>query len=117
MPEFAQRQINHTERSPATVRALARVQAGDKPTHAAKAEGINSSTLWRALAKERPKRLFLIVSRENGGWNAWIENQNYKQIGKDYQFASVNELQAAIPALMARTTAPENSRRAIRLPG
>lgn len=105
------------QRSKATVRALARVQAGEKPTHAAQAEGIAASTIWRALAKDRPNRLFLIVSLENGGFSAWIENQNYKQIGKDHQFASVDELQAAMPALMARATAPESSRRAIRLPG
>jgi len=37
--------------SDATVRALKRVEAGEKPTCAAEAEHINPSTLFRALAK------------------------------------------------------------------
>ncbi len=93
--------IKRQQRSAATVRALARVQAGERPTHAAQAEGINSSTLFRALAKERPPRLFLVIAPEGGGINAWVENARYKQIGPDEQFASVADVQGAIPRLLA----------------
>ena len=90
------------QRSDATVRAVARVRTGERPTHAAQAEGINPSTLFRALAKERPQRLFLLLALENAGINAWIENARYKQIGADEQFASVADLQAALPRLLRR---------------
>lgn len=88
--------------SDATVRALGRVAAGECPTHAATAENIHPSTLFRALAKRRPHRLFLIIAKEGEGINAWIENENYKQRGADTQFRSVAELQAALPGLLAR---------------
>ena len=93
---------NRNQRSDATVRALARVQAGEKPTHAAQAEGVNSSTLFRALAKERPSRLFLLIAPEQGGFNAWVEDQRYRQQGKDEQFATVADLQAALPRLLGK---------------
>ena len=93
--------INHKQRSPATVRALKRVQAGERPTHAAHAEGVNPSTLFRALAKERPPRLFLLISPERGGFNAWVEDQRYRQRGKDEQFATIAEVQAAMPRLLS----------------
>lgn len=88
--------------SDATLRALKRVTSGERPTAAAKAEGINPSTLFRALAKKRPHRLFLIIAKERGGFNAWIENENYKQQGNDMQLATVAELQAALPELLAK---------------
>ena len=88
--------------SDATVRALKRVEAGECPTHAAAAEKIHPSTLFRALAKRRPPRLFLIVAKENDGINAWIENENYKQKGADTQFSTMAELQAALPGLLAQ---------------
>ena len=93
---------NRQQRSDATVRAIARVRAGEKPSHAAQAEGINPSTLFRALAKERPQRLFLLMAPENGGINVWVENARYKQIGADEQFASVADVQAALPRLLAK---------------
>lgn len=93
--------INKASPSEATLRALKRVASGERPTIAAKAEGINPSTLFRALAKKRPHRLFLIIAKENGGFNAWIENENYKQQGPDTQLATVAELQAALPGLLA----------------
>lgn len=93
---------NKSKPSAATMRALQRVAAGERPTHAASAEGINPSTLFRALAKKRPHRLFLIIAKERGGFNAWIENENYKQQGNDTQLATVAELQAALPALLAK---------------
>lgn len=88
--------------SDATVRALKRVESGEKPTLAAQAEGIHASTLFRALAKRRPHRLFLIVAKENGGYNAWVENENYRQQGADTQFNTVAELQAGLPSLLAK---------------
>jgi len=88
--------------SDATVRALQRVEAGERPTHAARAEGIDPSTLYRALAKRRPHRLFLLLAWENGGINAWIENENYKQQGAETQFDTVEQLQAALPELLTR---------------
>lgn len=88
--------------SDATVRALKRVEAGERPTLAASAEGVHPSTLFRALAKKRPHRLFLIIAKENGGFNAWIENENYKQQGPDTQLSTVAELQAALPGLLAK---------------
>ena len=94
--------IKRQQRSDATVRAIARVHAGERPTRAAQAEGVNPSTLFRALAKERPSRLFLLVAPENGGINAWVENARYKQIGPDEQFGTVADVQAAIPRLLAR---------------
>lgn len=94
--------INRQQRSAATVRALARVQAGELPTHAAQAEGVNPSTLFRALAKERPPRLFLLLAPENGGFNAWVEDQRYRQKGADFQFATVGDLQAALPQLLTK---------------
>jgi hypothetical protein len=84
------------------VRALARVEAGEKPTAAAEAEGIAPSTLFRQLAKRRAHRLFLIIAEENGGYNAWVENERYKQQGDDTQFNTVAELQAALPVLLAK---------------
>ena len=94
--------INRQLRSDATVRAIARVRAGERPTHAAQAEGINPSTLFRALAKERPPRLFLLIAPENCGFNAWVEDQRYRQRGKDEQFATISEVQAALPQLLAK---------------
>jgi len=88
--------------SDATVRALKRVEAGEKPTLAAQAEGVHASTLFRALAKRRPHRLFLIVAKESGGYNAWVENENYKQRGADTQFNTVADLQGALPELLAK---------------
>ena len=94
--------VNHNQRAKATVRALARVRAGERPTHAARAEGINPSTLFRALAKERLPRFFLLIAPENGGLNAWVEDQRYRQQGKDQQFATITELQAVLPQLLAK---------------
>lgn len=94
--------MNKNQRSDATVRALARVKAGERPTQAASAEGINPSTLFRAIAKERPSRLFLLIAPENGGFNAWVEDQRYRQQGKDEQFATIAEVQTALPRLIER---------------
>ena len=88
--------------SDATVRALHRVEAGELPTFAAKAEGFHPSTLFRALAKKRPQRLFLLIAKENGGINAWVENERYKQQGDDTQFDTIAELQAALPGLLEK---------------
>lgn len=88
--------------SDATVRAVKRVETGECPTRAAAAEEIHPSTLFRALAKRRPPRLFLLMAKENGGINAWVENEHYKQQGEDTQFDSVAELQAALPRLLAQ---------------
>ena len=77
--------VNKCRPSDATIRALQRVAAGERPTHAAAAETINPSTLFRALAKKRPPRFFLIIAKERGGFNAWIENEHYKQQGTDVQ--------------------------------
>ncbi|MBI3043554.1 MAG: hypothetical protein HYY78_12110 [Betaproteobacteria bacterium] len=88
--------------SDATVRALKRVEAGEQPTLAAAAERIHPSTLFRQLAKQREHRLFLIIAKENGGYNAWIENERYKQQGQDTQYGTVAELQAALPSLLAK---------------
>ncbi len=93
--------VNKCRPSDATARALKRVDAGERPTHAAAVEKINPSTLFRALSKQRSHRLFLIIAKESGGFNAWIENENYKQQGNDTQLATVAELQAALPALLA----------------
>ncbi len=84
------------------MRALKRVDAGERPTLAAQAENIHPSTLFRALAKKRPPRLFLIIAKERGGFNAWIENENYKQQGNDTHLVTVAELQAALPGLLAK---------------
>lgn len=43
--------VNKSHPSAATVRAIQRVASGEQPTTAAKAEGINPSTLFRALAE------------------------------------------------------------------
>ena len=94
--------IKRQQRSDATVRAVARVRAGERPTLAARAENINSSTLFRALAKERPQRLFLLMALEGGGINCWVENARYKRIGTDEQFTSVGDVQSAIPRLLAK---------------
>jgi hypothetical protein len=98
----APKQANKCPLSDATVRALRRVAKGEKPTLAAKAEGIHASTLFRALAKRRPRRLFLIIAKENGGYNVWIENEYYKQRGADTQFNTVAELRAALPSLLEK---------------
>jgi len=88
--------------SAATLRALKRVAAGEQPTTAAKAEGINPSTLFRALAKRRPPKLYLIVDKRPEGIDAWIEDQNYRQRVPDVTFATVADLQAALPGLLAK---------------
>jgi len=95
-------QVAKARPSDATLRALKRVADGERPTAAAKVEGINPSTLFRALAKKRPHRLFLIIAKERGGFNAWIENENYKQQGNDTQLTTIAELQAALPRLLAK---------------
>ncbi len=94
--------INHKQRSPATVRALKRVQAGEKPTHAAIAEGINPSTLFRALVEERPGKMFLLISQNGSTFTARTQDQRHKQRGYDEHFATVAELQAALPGLLAK---------------
>src|SRR5512143_2247963 len=94
--------INKCRPSDATVRALQRVAAGERPTHAAAAEGINPSTLFRALAKQRPARFFLVIAKEDAGYKAWIENEHYRRHGAATQFGTVPDLQAALPALLAR---------------
>ena len=87
---------NHLKRSPATQRAIARVRAGERPTHAAQAESVNPSTLFRALAKDRAPRLFLVIGQENGRFNAWVEDQRHRRACKDYHFTNVADLQAAL---------------------
>jgi hypothetical protein len=94
---------NHKQRSPATVRAIARVHAGERPTHAARLEKINSSTLFRALVKERPGRMFLLISQDGGRFIARTQDQRHIQRGRDEQFSTVVELQAALPGLLAKT--------------
>ncbi len=94
--------VNKCKPSDATVRALQRVAVGERPTHAAAVEKINPSTLFRALAKKRPPRCFLVIAKERGGFNVWIENEHYKQQGADTQLAAVAELQAALPDLLAK---------------
>jgi len=44
------------KQSTATERALARVEMGEKPYTAALNEGISPSTIYRALARNRPRR-------------------------------------------------------------
>lgn len=102
--------INHKQRSDATVRALARVRAGERPTHAACAEGINPSTLFKALVKERPGRMFLLISQEGGGFTARTQDQRHRQRGSDEQFTGIAELQAALPRLIARVRAIATAR-------
>ena len=87
--------------SAATVRALKRVQAGETPTTAAKAEGIHASTLFRALVKLKPAKLYLVIDKTPDGLDAWVEDQNYRQKVPDVTFATIAELQAALPGLLA----------------
>lgn len=86
--------------SEATLRALKRVADGDRPTHAAKAEGINPSTLFRALAKRRPHKRYLVIDKHPDRFDAWIENERYKQLTDDVTFASVEDLQLGLPELL-----------------
>ncbi len=100
-----QRLVGHNRKQPpseATIRALKRVADGERPTQAADAEGIHASTLFRHLAKKRPRRLFLLIAPEDGGYNAWVENDRLKQVGEDAQFNTLADLQAAIPGLIAK---------------
>ena len=88
---------NHQKRSPATLRAIARVRAGERPTYAARAEKIDNSTLFRALAKDRVPRLFMVIEPENAGFVAWVEDQRNRRACKNYQFATIVELQGMMP--------------------
>ena len=88
--------------SDGTLRALKRVADGERPTHAAAAEGINASTLFRALAKRRPRKLYVVIDRRPNGFDAWIEDQRYKQLVPDVTFATVADLQAGLPDLLAK---------------
>ena len=94
--------INKCCPSEATLRALKRVEAGERPSHAANAEGINPSTLFRALSKRRPRKLYLVIDKKAEGFDAWIEDQNYRQQVSDVSFARVAELQAALPDLLSK---------------
>lgn len=93
----------HVPLSDATLRALKRVEAGEKPIAAARSEGIAPSTLFRQLAKQRPQKLYLVIDKKpDGGFDAWVENQSYKQAIPDASFSTVAELQAALPGLLAQ---------------
>jgi hypothetical protein len=78
------------------------VKAGKRPTHAAKAAGVNPSTLFRALVKERPGRMFLLISEDGDKFTARTQDQRHIQRGYDEHFATVAELQAALPGLLAK---------------
>ena len=95
-------QVSKAGPSEATLRALQRVTSGERPTSAAKAEGINPSTLFRALAKRRPQKLYLVIDKKPDAIDAWIEDQNYRQRVPDVTFASIADLQAALPGLLAK---------------
>lgn len=95
-------QVSRANPSEATLRALKRVASGERPTAAAKAEGINTSTIFRALAKKRPPKLYLVIDKKADSLDAWIEDQNYKQRMPDVTFATVADLQAALPELLAK---------------
>lgn len=99
-----------TARAPsdATLRALKRVADGERPSTAAKAEGINPSTLFRALAKSRPQKLYVVIDKHPDRYDAWIENQRYKQVVPDVTFATIADLQAGLPDLLARADALEH---------
>lgn len=88
--------------SDATVRALKRVEAGERPTLAAQAEGIHASTLFRQLAKKKPYRRFLTIEKTKDGFDTWLEDQRDRQISADVSFATITELQAALPSLLAK---------------
>ncbi len=94
--------VNKCKPSDATVRALKRVAAGERPTVAAKSEGIHSSTLFRALSKRRPRKLYVVIDKKADGFDAWVEDQNYRQRIPDVSFATVAKLQAALPDLLAK---------------
>ena len=88
--------------SAATVRALKRVEAGATPTAAAQAEQIHPSTLFRALAKLKPAKLYVVIDKKPDGFDAWVEDQNYRQKVPDVAFATIAELQAALPGLLEK---------------
>ena len=88
---------NHQKRSSATQRAIARVRAGERPTYAARAEKIDNSTLFRALAKDRAPRLFLVIEPANAGFNAWVEDQRNRHVCKNYRFETTADLQPMLP--------------------
>ena len=98
----AAEQASKASPSEATLRALERVAHGERPTHAAKAEGINASTLFRALAKQRTPKLYLVIDKKPDGFDAWVENERYKQIVPDVAFATVEDLQAGLPELLEK---------------
>ncbi len=95
-------QVHKASPSEATLRALKRVTSGERPTIAAKAEGIAPSTLFRALAKRRPQKLYLVIDKKPDAIDAWVEDQNYRQRVPDVTFATVADLQAALPGLLAK---------------
>jgi hypothetical protein len=92
---------NHQKRSPATQRAIARVRAGERPTYAAREEKIDNSTLFRALAKDRPQRLFLTIEPLADGFNIRVENQRSRRVSKDYRYATLADLQSVLPQFFA----------------
>lgn len=88
---------NRPKRSPATQRAIARVRAGERPTYAAQAEGINPSTLFRALANDRPPRLVLVIAPENAGFSAWVADQRNRHVSRNYRFDAITDLEPMLP--------------------
>ena len=57
LDNVAGRDKTPTRLSPATLRAIERVRNGEGKVSAALAEGISPSTIFRALAKEKPQRV------------------------------------------------------------
>jgi hypothetical protein len=73
------------------------VRAGERPTYAAQAEGVHPATVFRAMAKDRPQRLFLTIEPLAEGFNMRVENQRSRRVSKDYRYATLADLQTVLP--------------------
>ena len=90
--------------SPATVRALERVAAGEPPYRAAINEGISPSTIYRALARARNQKtgedeMIVTIKQKTTGWVVMIGCRPYSD---------------PVPLTVARVIA-RNARGAIKL--
>jgi hypothetical protein len=101
--------INKARPTDATIRALKRVEDGERPTHAATAEGINTSTLFRALSKKRPRKLFVVITINSDVFTAWIEDQNYRRQGASTAFSTPEEMQTTLSKLLAQCCTVANT--------
>ena len=88
--------------SDSTLRAIERVRNGEGKVSAAVAEGISPSTLFRALAKTKPEKRYVVIDKHPDRFDAWIENQRFKQLTPDVTYATLKDLQAGLPELLAQ---------------